>query len=68
MAGTNPTGRMPDLRPERLRAKALGDELDARLAELRTMLGPGYDRRLDAIEKLIIQTIAAGWLELRTRP
>ncbi len=68
MAETEPSEATPDSRPERLRAKALADQLDARLAELRAMLGPAYDRPLDDLEVLIIQTIAAGWSERRTRP
>jgi len=65
---TEPAEATTDLRPERLRVKMLGDQLDARLAELRGMLGPAYDAPLDDLEALIIQTIAAGWAELRTRP
>jgi hypothetical protein len=68
VAEIEPAEITPDLRPERLRVKALGDQLDARLAELRAMLGPAYDAPLDALEVLIIQTIAAGWSERRTRP
>jgi len=68
VAEIEPTEATPDLRPERLRVKMLGDQLDARLADLRVILGPAYDAPLDALEALIIQTIAAGWAELRTRP
>lgn len=68
MAETEPTEVTPDLRPEHLRTKALGDQLDARLVQLRAMLGPEYDAPLDDLEALIIQTIAAGWSELRPRP
>jgi hypothetical protein len=68
MADSDPSEPTPAVRPERLGAKALGDQLDASLAELRAMLGPAYDARLDTLETLIIQTIAAGWRERRTRP
>ena len=68
MAESEPAEVTLDWRPERLRATALGHRLDARLAELRLELGPAYDEPLDELEVLIIQTIAAGWSELRPRP